>query len=160
MPWCKNIWMKKYIRTYGEIKKKENHLKEIVMRRHYCNSRFSRAISFHCPYNIIRECAYSCNNGNAVNDIYPGLVLQHHYVALGRIFELSDCTQGHHLKEDKDTHGKKNSEQIYHRLYFYCQCYAICNRRKKRAWEKCVELCWLPYQSVIPLKGPRLDQQH
>ena len=50
-------------------------------------------------------------SGNAINDIYLGLVLQHHYVALVRMFELLDHTQRHHLKEDRDTHGNKNSKK-------------------------------------------------
>ena len=64
------------------------------------------------PYHIIRECSYTCDSqwkcysccilGNFIGTPFCS-------IALDRIFELLDCTQRHHLKESKDTHGNSNS---------------------------------------------------
>ena len=65
------------------------------------------------PYHIIRECTYTCDSQwECYSCCILGTFIGTPFcsIALDRIFELLDCTQRHHLKESKDTHGNNNSK--------------------------------------------------
>ena len=144
--------LKKYIRTYGEIKKRKPSERDIngeTLLQKGLAGRFHFTIHIISSENVPMLVTTEMLLMIYTRDLYCNTIMWH----LRELLNYQIAPKGTIWKKTK-THGKKNSEQIYHRLYFYCQCYAICNRRKKELEKNVLNYVGFPIKVLFLLKDP------